>query len=89
MTLTDRQLELTCHLANGMTIAEIADHVHLSKSSVEKTLTAARRKAGARTLPHLVSIVIAQGRLYWTPGGRSVDDPSYLGRVDGGSGAAG
>jgi DNA-binding CsgD family transcriptional regulator len=67
--LTQTQLELVVHLANGLRVAEIAAATHRSESSVSKTLSTAQRRAGARTLPHLVSIVIAAGVLEWTPDG--------------------
>jgi len=64
--LTYRQLEVVCHLANGFTAQETADALYLSISTVKQTLTAARKKIGAKTTVHLVSIVIAQGDLEWT-----------------------
>lgn len=64
--LTQTQLELVVHLANGLRMEEIAAKVHRSKSSVEKTLGTAQKRAGANTLPHLVSIAIATGDLVWT-----------------------
>ena len=67
--LTQTQLELVVHVANGFKMEEIADKVHRSKSSVEKTLAAAQRRAGAKTLAHLVSIVIASGLLEWQEDG--------------------
>jgi DNA-binding CsgD family transcriptional regulator len=63
--LTDRQLEMVQHLANGLSLDDIAKEMHLSKSSVGQSLTAAKRRVGANTLPHLVSIVIRSGVLYW------------------------
>jgi len=63
--LTFRQLEMVVHVANGLTTAEIAEHMHLSQSSVQQTLDKARTRASAKTLPHLVSIVIASGALEW------------------------
>jgi DNA-binding CsgD family transcriptional regulator len=68
------QLEIVKNLANGMTIEEIAKEVHRSKSGVNQILATARRMCGARTLPHLVSIVIAQGDLVWSGDERSVND---------------
>lgn len=66
-TLTPRQLEIITLIANGHRIVEIATICHLSPSSVEKTIHRARISAGARTLPHLVSITIASGLLEWSP----------------------
>lgn len=65
--LTREQLGLVVHLANGLTQAEIARCTHRSESSVNKMLNTARRRAGAKTMPHLISIVIASGVLEWTP----------------------
>lgn len=77
--LTDLQLEVVMNIANGKTISEIADDMHRSQSSVNKVVAAARRRAEARTLPHLVSIVIASGVLYWTEEGRTLDEPEKAG----------
>lgn len=65
--LTKIQLELVVHVANGLRHDEIAETTHRSLSSVKKTLATAQSRAGARTLAHLVSIVIAQGLLEWIP----------------------
>ena len=73
--LNERQLEMVKHLANGMTTEEIGGAMFLSVSSVRQQLTGARKKCGAKTLPHLVSIVISQGVLFWTPDGRSTEKP--------------
>jgi DNA-binding NarL/FixJ family response regulator len=63
--LSDLQLLVTCHLANGMTFDEIAKTVDRSTANVKKHANAARRKTGARTLPQLVSVVIARDLLVW------------------------
>jgi DNA-binding CsgD family transcriptional regulator len=63
--LTVRQLEHVCLLANGYTIDEIAKKLFVSRGTSEKTLMAARRRVGAITNAHLVSIVIAAGDLEW------------------------
>jgi len=54
-------------VANGYRPAEIAEIVHRSESSVEKTLRTAKRNTGARTMAHLVSLVISTGVLEWLP----------------------
>lgn len=64
--LTELQLEVVKHLANGLRPEEIAEKMHRSRSNVEKKITASRRKLGANTNAHLVSIVIASGDLVWT-----------------------
>ena len=63
--LTQTQLELVVHVANGYKMAEIAEMSHRSESSVKKTIAVAQKRAGARSLAHLVSIVIASGVLEW------------------------
>lgn len=65
--LSRTQLELVVLVANGYRPAEIAEIVHRSESSVEKTLRTAKRNTGARTMAHLVSLVIASGVLEWQP----------------------
>lgn len=67
MDLTDRQLELVMHLANGLRYEEIGDAMGLSLSSVKQTVTRARTRANATTVPHLVSKCIASGDLVWNP----------------------
>lgn len=64
-SLTARQLEIAKHLANGMRVEEVALELHLSSSTVDKTIGRMRKKIGARTVAHLVSILIAQGDLVW------------------------
>lgn len=70
--LTERQLELTIHIANGHRPEEIARIMHLSLGSVEKTLARARKNAGARTQAHLVALVIASGLTSFDPEGKVV-----------------
>jgi FixJ family two-component response regulator len=53
------------HLANGMMFHDIAIAMNCSDSNIHKHLGLARKKMDARTLPHLVSIVIANGQLEW------------------------
>lgn len=65
--LTQTQLEIVVLVANGSRYDEIADQTHRSVSSVKKILGAARLRAGAITIPHLVSLVIASGVLEWSP----------------------
>ena len=73
--LTDLQLQIVMHLANGMTFDEIAHSVDRSLQNVKKHTMLARQKTGANTVPHLVSIVIARGQLEWSPpmGGRVIN----------------
>lgn len=69
MTLNQRlspiQLEIVMHLANGMTIEEIANEMSYSPSNINRHCGRARRAAHAKTLPHLVSIAIGCGVLVW------------------------
>jgi DNA-binding CsgD family transcriptional regulator len=65
--LTERQLEIVVLIANGYRMQEIAEHLHFSISSLESTLRRARKRAGARTNAHLVSLAIAHGQLEWNP----------------------
>jgi DNA-binding CsgD family transcriptional regulator len=67
--LTDLQLEIICHLCNGLTQEEIAKKTFRSITNVQLHLTRAKNKTGARSVPHLVSIVIASGALVYTPDG--------------------
>jgi DNA-binding CsgD family transcriptional regulator len=66
--LTVRQIQIVVHIANGKRPDEIAIMMNLSVSSINATLGTARRRAGAKTLPHLVSMCIADGILEWTDG---------------------
>ena len=77
-SLTDRQLTIVMHLANGHTFQEIADEMYLSVSSVKQQANTARKRCEAKTLAHLVSIVISTGTLYWTPEGRSLEEPATV-----------
>lgn len=67
LPLTERQLEIVKHVANGYRMDEIQDLMHYSKSSLFNTLSRARKRAGARTNAHLVSLAIARGQLEWSP----------------------
>ncbi len=73
--LTLRQLEIVAHYANGLRFKEIADLEFISSKTVENTLSAAKDRAGARTLPHLVAIVVASGHLQWED---EVEDPTFF-----------
>ena len=73
--LTLRQLEILAHYANGFRFTEIAELEFISVKTVENTLTAAKKRAGARTLPHLVAMVVASGHLKWED---EAEDPSFL-----------
>jgi DNA-binding CsgD family transcriptional regulator len=70
--LTIAQLEVVTYIANGLRTSEIAAITYRSKSSIDEMLGAARRRAGAKTIPHLVSLVIASGVLEWSEDGERV-----------------
>ena len=63
--LEPTQLEVVMHIANGMSLDEIAIEMHRSKSNVSYHLGRARQRCQASNLPHLVSIAIATGDLIW------------------------
>lgn len=63
--LTHDQLVIVMHVANGLTLEEIAEIMHYSVSNVSYHLGQARRRCHANNLPHLVSIAIATGDLVW------------------------
>lgn len=68
--LSPLQLQIVMCLANGMKLDEIAKLIDRSRSYVAKNADQARFKMNARTLPQLVSIVIASGQLEWASGER-------------------
>jgi DNA-binding CsgD family transcriptional regulator len=47
--LTQRQIEALTFAARGFGVTEIAEHMHVSRRSVEKILAGARERLGART----------------------------------------
>ena len=63
--LTPLQLTVVMHIANGVTLNEIAKKLDLSMSYIQRNADTAREKTNARSLPQLVSIVIASGKLEW------------------------
>jgi DNA-binding CsgD family transcriptional regulator len=70
--LTLTQLTIVMHLANGLTLREIAREMSCSRTSVCNHLGTARKKLDARTLPQLVSVVIATGQLEMGESGKRV-----------------
>lgn len=54
------------HLANGLRPADIAKLMFRSTSEINQRIIASRKRLGAKTNAHLVSLVIATGDLYWT-----------------------
>ena len=76
--LSPLQLQIVMHISNGMTLKEIATMLDRSTSYIKQNANAARFKMNAKTLPQLVSVVIADGQLEWTEGKRVMngDQPS-------------
>jgi DNA-binding CsgD family transcriptional regulator len=68
------QLQIVMHLSNGMTIGEVAKAVDRSEANVKYHTNQARAKCGAKTLPQLVSVVIAHGELQWSDGQRVLSE---------------
>lgn len=66
--LTLRQLELLVYVANGYTAEEIAEAEFLSVSTVRNHLAAAKKRAGAKTLPQLTAILVSAGLLFHIEG---------------------
>ena len=67
------QLQIVMHIANGMTFEEIASELDRSLSYIKQNANTARYKMNARTLPQLVSMVIAEGLLEWKADERIVN----------------
>ncbi|HWI67370.1 MAG TPA: hypothetical protein VNS88_03185 [Nitrospiraceae bacterium] len=65
--LSPLQLNIVMHIANGMAFRDIADTCVCSVSYVKQQAGVAKRKTQTRTLPQLVSVVIARGQLEWSP----------------------
>ena len=70
--LTPLQLTVVMHIANGMTLKEIANKLDLSMTYIQRNADTAREKKNARSLPQLVSIVIASGKLEWKGDKRAI-----------------
>lgn len=76
LDLSPLQLEIVMHIANGMTFDEIAKKIDRSTVNTKKHAGIARRKMGVRTLPQLVSAVIANGQLEWQDNHRVLNGTS-------------
>ena len=68
--LSPLQLQIVMHISNGMTLKEIASKLDRSASYIKQNANQARFKMNAKTLPQLVSVVIASGQLEWIGGER-------------------
>ena len=82
------QLQIVMHLANGMKIEEIASTIVCSISHINQQTAIARRKTATRTLPQLVSTVIASGQLRWNGQQRVVEYSSFIVDDDGAGSAS-
>jgi DNA-binding CsgD family transcriptional regulator len=56
MSLTEKQIQVLMHLANGLTAKESGQKLKISNRTVEMHYTRIKDKMGAKTLPHLVHI---------------------------------
>lgn len=61
--LSIRQYEVLTAIARGETAKETAARLGISTCTVEVHRSRLRRRFGARTTPHLVSLALAQGAL--------------------------
>jgi DNA-binding CsgD family transcriptional regulator len=61
LTLDDRDVTILLHLMAGETAKEIAHQLSLSTRTIEHRLERLRRQIGARSLPHLVTMLITEG----------------------------
>jgi DNA-binding CsgD family transcriptional regulator len=61
LNLDDRDVTILLHLMGGETAKEIAHALSLSTRTVEHRLERLRKQIGARSLPHLVTMLIAEG----------------------------
>lgn len=60
--LSEREIEVTRHVAEGATNAEIADQLMLSVRTVQAHVSRAMRRAGGRNRAHLAALAIWGGR---------------------------
>ena len=56
--LSDREIEVVTHLANGLSLKHIAQALFLSKSSVEKVISNLNRKINVKNTNELISFVV-------------------------------
>lgn len=59
--MTPRNLEIIELMANGHTMQEVGDKLHLSIRTVETHIAKCKKKIGAKNLPHLVLICMRCG----------------------------
>lgn len=67
--LTEREVEVLCHLAAGLTNEEAAREMHVSVHTIAGRVQAMRSRLGARTRTDLVFRACAAGLLHpaWPP----------------------
>lgn len=70
--LTTRQIQVLALYASGYTSVEISGILFLSHHTVENYRKAAKKKAGARSLPQLVAWAVSSGVLKVTSDGSVV-----------------
>lgn len=61
--LTERELSIVGHLAEGLTYGQIARRMHLSEWAIKTWAGKARKASGAETNCQLVAIAIRTGQL--------------------------
>ena len=65
--LSDRELQVLRHAANGNTASETAGQIYLSATGVRAAISRAMVKLGARNITHAVSICWRLGLMGETP----------------------
>lgn len=63
MLLSDRQLEILAHYANGYNAPEMTKLVFLSENTIHNYMKRARKKTSARSINQLIVWCIADGSL--------------------------
>ena len=63
MNLSPRQTETLRHMADGMSIKQVARHSNIATDTVKKCLIIVRLKMGARTTAHAVALAKDSGLL--------------------------
>lgn len=62
-SLTDREVQIVCGVANGRSNAEIADELFLAENTVKSHLQRIGQKLGATGRAHTVGLAIATRQL--------------------------
>lgn len=61
--MTPRQREMLAHVANGMTLNEVGQKLHVSYHTVRNSLDDAKERVGAKSLAHAVLVGLREGFL--------------------------